>query len=143
MTEISFHFNASDKQAHACRVIRKAFNTGLGVCVVGDAHDLVSLDSALWSFSALDFIPHCHATADFSLLVRSPVVLGIPENADFLHYGQQMLINLGSRVPDGFERFQRLIEMVGLSDADRLTGRARWKHYASRGYALVRHDLAG
>jgi DNA polymerase-3 subunit chi len=31
---------------------------------------------------------------------------------------------------------------VTTSDVDRLAARRRWKHYADRGYALKRHDLA-
>jgi DNA polymerase III subunit chi len=33
--------------------------------------------------------------------------------------------------------------VVGLEEADRQAARVRWKHYASRGYAMVRHDLSG
>ena len=54
----------------------------------------------------------------------------------------QVLLNLGVDVPEGFERFDRLIEVVSLDDADRLGARSRWKHYADRGYAITRHDLA-
>jgi len=45
-------------------------------------------------------------------------------------------------VPEGFERFERLIELVAQEDGDRQQARARWKHYADRGYAIQRHDLA-
>jgi len=45
-------------------------------------------------------------------------------------------------VPEGFERFERLIEVVSQDDGDRQRARARWKHYADRGYAIQRHDLA-
>ena len=55
---------------------------------------------------------------------------------------QQVLLNLGAEVPAGFERFERVIEVVGLDDADRQLARSRWRHYADRGYAMSRHDLA-
>ena len=45
-------------------------------------------------------------------------------------------------VPQGFERFERLIEVVTGDEGDRLQARSRWKHYADRGYAITRHDLA-
>jgi len=54
---------------------------------------------------------------------------------------QQVLLNLGAQVPDGFERFERLIEVVSLDEADRQTARSRWKHYADHGFAITRHDL--
>jgi DNA polymerase III subunit chi len=44
-------------------------------------------------------------------------------------------------VPDGFEQFDRVIEVVTQDDADRLSARARWKHYNELGYEITRHDL--
>ena len=55
---------------------------------------------------------------------------------------QEVLLNLGAVVPAGFERFDRLIEVVGADGADRLLSRKRWKYYLDRGYTLTRHDLA-
>jgi DNA polymerase III subunit chi len=54
-----------------------------------------------------------------------------------------VLVNLGDAVPDGFEGFERLIEVVTPDDADRQQARQRWKHYATRGYSITRHDLGG
>jgi DNA polymerase-3 subunit chi len=54
-----------------------------------------------------------------------------------------VLVNLGHAVPGGFERFDRLIDIVSADDADRQAGRSRWRHYADRGYAIQRHDFAG
>ena len=49
---------------------------------------------------------------------------------------------MGYELATGFERFKKLIELVTNDDEDRQAARARWKHYASRGYAITRHDLA-
>ncbi|MNT94878.1 DNA polymerase III subunit chi [compost metagenome] len=54
----------------------------------------------------------------------------------------EVLLNLGAEVPEGFGRFEKLIEVVSAHDEeDRGLARNRWRHYASRGYAIVRHDL--
>ena len=45
-------------------------------------------------------------------------------------------------MPAGFERFERLIELVGTGEADRAHARTRWRHYAERGYQIKRHDVA-
>ncbi len=142
MTEISFHFNAADKVAYACRLLRKAVNGGARVVVAGEAPELGQLDAALWMFSPLDFIPHCFDDAGAGMVAASPVVLcaGTQSASDPVH--RQVLLNLGAQVPEGFERFERLIELVGTGDEDRQGARDRWKHYASRGYALTRHDVA-
>jgi DNA polymerase-3 subunit chi len=42
----------------------------------------------------------------------------------------------------GYETFERVIEIVSLDEEDKALARLRWKHYAERGYPLVRHDLS-
>jgi DNA polymerase-3 subunit chi len=140
MTEVSFHFNAPDKVGYACRLLRKATATGARVVVTGEAETLRTLDTNLWTFSPLEFIAHCHvATAPPEVVAASPVVLAdAPRGAPH----QQVLVNLGVRVPEGFERFERLIEVVTPDEDDRQQARQRWKHYADRGYAIKKHDLA-
>ena len=58
MTEVAFHFNAPDKLAYACRLLRKASGAGARVAVTAEAELLQRLDTALWTFSALDFVAH-------------------------------------------------------------------------------------
>jgi DNA polymerase-3 subunit chi len=41
----------------------------------------------------------------------------------------------------GFERFERLIEVVTFDEADRQRARERWKHYKTAGCEPLRHDL--
>ncbi|HEY0826197.1 MAG TPA: DNA polymerase III subunit chi, partial [Ramlibacter sp.] len=138
MTEVAFHFNVPDKLGDACRLLPKAAGTGSKVVVPGEAGLLRALDTELWTFSALEFIPHCHAdSADAQVLAASPIVLADAPRAT---PHQQVLVNLGAGVPEGFERFERLIEVVTQDDGDRQQARLRWKHYADRGYAIKRHD---
>lgn len=139
MTEVMFHFNAPDKVGHACRLLRKAVGSGAKVVVTGEAGLLRELDTALWTFSPLEFIPHCLGNAEAPVLAASPVVLTQSARTGPHH---EVLVNLGESVPEGFERFERLIEVVTQGEDDRLQGRQRWKHYADRGYAITRHDLA-
>jgi len=140
MTGIEFHFNAPDKVGYACRLLRKAVGKGAKVVVTGEPGLLRELDTALWTFSALEFLPHCHAQAcGPAVLAASPVVLS--ESARAAPH-QQVLVNLGAQVPEGFERFERLIEIVTSEEEDRRQGRLRWKHYADRGYAIIKHDQA-
>ncbi|MEJ8835847.1 DNA polymerase III subunit chi [Ramlibacter sp. AN1133] len=141
MTEVAFHFNVPDKLAYACRLVRKATGAGARVVVTGEPELLRCLDTELWTFSPLEFIPHAHAaSAPAQVLAASPVVLAdVPRGTPH----QEVLVNLGGPVPEGFERFERLIELVSQDEPDRLQARTRWKHYSDRGYAITRHDLAG
>lgn len=138
VTEVSFHFNTSDKLGYTCRLLRKAVTAGARVVVTGEVRALRELDVKLWTFGALEFVPHCGVDASPQMLACSPVVL-TQEVARAPH--QQVLVNLDDGVPEGFERFERLIEVVTDDEADRLAARSRWKHYADRGYEIVRHDL--
>ena len=139
MTEVAFHFNVPDKLAYGCRLLRKAWGSGARVVVTAEPETLVRLDLLLWTFSALEFVPHCRLTAPAATLAASTVFLA-PSLVDCPHH--EVLVNLGQDVPPGFERFERFIELVTVADADRAAARSRWKHYTDRGYAMQRHDLA-
>ena len=138
MTEVAFHFNAPDSLAYACRLLRKAVGSGAKVVVTGPPDTLRELDALLWTFSATDFVPHCLADSEAHVVAASPVVLAT-SIASTAH--QQVLLNLGRLVPEGFDRFERVIELVGQDEQQRQLARARWKQYTDRGYAITRHDL--
>jgi len=137
-TEVAFHFNAPDRTAYACRLLRKAVASGARVVVTGDSDTLQLLDAALWTFSATDFVPHCLLDSEPSVVAASPVILATSLQT-VAH--QQVLLNLGHGVPDGFERFERVIELVGMDEEERQLARVRWKHYTDRGHPITRHDL--
>ena len=138
MTEVAFHFNAPDSLSYACRLLRKAVGSGAKVVVTGAPDTLRELDALLWTFSATDFVPHCLADSEAHVVAASPVVLAT-SIASTSH--QQVLLNLGRLVPEGFDRFERVIELVGQDEQQRQLARARWKQYTDRGYAITRHDL--
>ena len=75
MTEVAFHFNAPDKVGYACRLLRKAVGAGSRVVVTAEDALLRRLDVSLWSFAPLEFLPHCHSSAQQQVLAASPVVL--------------------------------------------------------------------
>ena len=141
MTEVAFHFNAPDKWAYACRLLRKAVTAGANVVVMAEPESLEHLDSALWTFAPLEFIAHCRWPEQKQQVQASPVVLCDAVDRALLETHHQVLLNLGPSVPAGFESFQRVIEVVTLDDTERQAARGRWKHYADRGYAITRHDL--
>jgi DNA polymerase-3 subunit chi len=138
LTDIAFHFNVPDRLSYVCRLLRKAVGGGARVVVIGPVDALEQLDAALWTLSPTDFIPHCGMDADNAVLSKSTVVLAQSvHTSPFL----DILVNLGESVPNGFEQFQRLIEVVTPDAQDRQHARGRWKHYADAGFQLIRHDL--
>lgn len=139
MTEVAFHFNAPDKLAYACRFARKALRNDARLVITASDSELDTLDHMLWNMAAHDFVAHCRAGADADILHASPIVLTADATST---YHQDVLLNLGSTVPSGFERFARLVEVVSSDDeADRAGARGRWRHYTAQGYQIHRHDL--
>jgi DNA polymerase-3 subunit chi len=141
VTEIDGHYNMPDKVGYACRLLRKAVGAQARLVVLADPETLDALDQALWTLQPSEFIAHCRGTDEPCIVSRSPVVLadrGMPSLPD-----RPILLNLGAEVPSGFERFERLIDLVGSGDADKQAGRARWRHYKDRGYAIRTHPFAG
>lgn len=144
MTEIAFHFHVPDKLGYSCRLLRKAYLSGSRVLVTGSSAELERLDQALWTFSPVEFVPHCRVLSDGYAKVDGSettevVLMESPDESP--HH--QVLVNLGQAVPKSFERYERVIEIVTEAEDDRLAARQRWKHYADRGYSLKRHDLSG
>jgi DNA polymerase-3 subunit chi len=142
VTEVSFHFNVPDRMAYACRLLRKAVRRGAKVVVCAPGDVLARLDKQLWVFEPLEFLPHVLARpgqAPAARLHDTPVWLSEQVRAA---PHRDVLLNLGDELVDGFEDFARVIELVPRDGDARLAGRARWKHYSDRGYALGRHDVA-
>jgi DNA polymerase-3 subunit chi len=138
VTDIAFHFNVPNKLAYACRLLRKGVASGAKIVVTGPGEALQSLDADLWDVSPTDFLPHCGQAATASVIDKSPIVL-VQTLQSVPHH--EVLINLDTHVPPGFDSFQRVIEIVTHDDADKLEARLRWKHYAKAGLTLTRHDL--
>lgn len=138
MTRIDFHSNVPDKMAYACRLVRKAFAAQCRVVLLAeDKNSLAALDAALWTFSELDFLPHVLASDPLAL--QTPIILTDDDATDYPHY--QILINLSNRTPTHFARFERMFEIICSDDADKQSGRDRYRFYQQRGYPLT-HNVA-
>lgn len=139
MTEVAFHFNAPDKQAYVCRFARKAVRHGARLVILGSQPVLAALSPKLWAVSPTDFLAHAFADDGGQLLAASGIVL--TQRLENLPH-HDVLVNLSSEVPVGFEQFAKIIEIVSATDEmDRQDARTRWKDYAAQGVAIVRHDL--
>lgn len=137
MTRIDFHSNVPDKLGYVCRLIRKAYGAGQKMVVHAEPAVLARLDAQLWSFSALDFLPHCGLQSPHAAV--TPIILAAELQAVPHH---ELLINLHADMPVGFASFERLIEVVGTEPDDRAAARQRYREYRERGYPLTHHDIA-
>jgi DNA polymerase-3 subunit chi len=139
MPSIAFHFNAPHKLAYACRLLRKATASGATLAVWGEEALLGKLDEQLWSFSALDFVPHGRFN-HLNDAQRALTPIWLCQTTQEAQ-GRQILVNLTASLPDSLERFERVIEVVSQDEADKQSARQRWKAYAELGHDIVRHDL--
>jgi DNA polymerase III subunit chi len=137
MTRVDFHFNVADKIDYGCRLIRKVRKAGQkAVVFCDDEARLRRFDEALWTFAPLEFIPH--TSGSDPLADRTPVLL-TSRVAELPHH--EVLVNLGSSLPQFFTRFERLVEVVGADPEDRAQARQRYRYYKDRGYPLATHEV--
>ena len=138
MTSIDFYFNAEDRLQVACRLAAKAASQNTRMVIYAPAGDTASrIDKLLWTWQATGFVPHC-APHD-ALAGETPILVAAGEEAP---EGYGVLLNLASETPPHFERFERLLELVGRDDDEKQAGRGRYRYYRDRGYKITDHDLA-
>jgi DNA polymerase-3 subunit chi len=121
----------------ACRLAEKAHAAGHRVFIYAeDAALRQRLDELLWTFRQGSFVPHGLLENLDGADDPTPVVIGgeaPPAGAD------DVIVNLGQRIPDFFSRFERCLELVPAQDRDQ--ARERYRFYQSRGYPLAKHDI--
>lgn len=139
MPQVAFHFNAPNKLDYACRFIRKALRHDARVTVVAPLDRLRQLSTKLWKLAGHEFLAHSVQGDDVEIFALAPVVL--VESA--LHgTHQDILLNLGDEMPEGFDQFVKVVEVVSSFDEqDRAMARVRWRAYQAEGHAIERFDL--
>jgi DNA polymerase-3 subunit chi len=142
MTSIQFHFNVPDRLAYACRLLRKATRKVSGITVLGEEAELERLNRQLWMFEPTEFLPHLLLKAHQAVaapLASTPVWLVTRvEQSPPRH---TTLVNLGAEPVAGFERYERLVEIVSTDAQDRDAARARWRHYAAMGCPIEKFEV--
>lgn len=138
MTRVFFYHGASDRIAAACALIRGAHAQGKPVLVYAPDETVAQeIDRALWTSSALSFVPHCRA--DSPLAAETPILIAGSLDSP---PQDERLMSLGDDIAPGFSRFESLIEVVGQGEDERQAARERVKHYRDRGYEVSFTDLS-
>jgi DNA polymerase-3 subunit chi len=139
MTSVDFYFNAPDRLQVACRLAGKALAQKKRLLIYSaDADVAARVDKLLWTWPAIGFVPHC-ALHD-ALAADTPVLITSGKEAPD---ECQLLLNLSAEPPPHFERFERLLEVVGTDESERNAARERYRFYRDRGYPIANHDLSG
>jgi len=129
--KVEFNSGVVDKLSAACRFLLKAQAAGAAVVVCGDRAMLDRLDQALWSFDPHSFVAHVRLKGSgvpAEALSRTPIWL-VDDPAKIA--AREILLNLGPAMVEGWETFERIVEIVSTEAGDADAGRQRWRDYST------------
>jgi DNA polymerase-3 subunit chi len=130
---------AQQRWAFACRLTEKAYLRDLRVVIVNDsAADARVLDDLLWTFNERSFIPHQICLDEQAPDPATKVYLtALPAAVP----AADLLVNLTDRLPQQWQRFSRIAEIIDADEERRRLGRERFKSYRELKVALETHQL--
>lgn len=120
----------------ACRLTKKALARGCTAYIQAeDDRQASRLDDLLWTFDQGSFLPHRLDSGDAE---PAPVTIGCrapgTDPAD-------VLIALSADMPDHFDIYRRIAEVVDGTDEDKRLARQRYRIYRERGCELETHHI--
>lgn len=94
------------------------------------------LDGLLWTYREDSFIPHnIYQASDDA---PPPIQIGYGEKP--LHH-QDILINLGKEIPEFYQQFNHVIEIVFTDPLVQQLARERYRLYRDNGYQITTHKI--
>lgn len=120
---------------YACRLIEKAYTLGLRIHIhTADEATSARMDELLWVFRDRSFIPHQRSCAENELCA-------VTLNHDQLPEHREVLVNLTQEVPDFYNQFERIVEIVGNDNTMVQEGRKRFRFYKDNGADPQHHEI--
>ncbi|MBL4869145.1 MAG: DNA polymerase III subunit chi [Pseudomonadales bacterium] len=121
----------------ACRLTEKAYRMGHKVFIQATEEEAYEMDELLWQQKPESFLPH-------NILGEGPnapppIQIGHGQNTGKHH---DVLINLTDTVPEFFNRFKRVAEIVPQDEILKQASRTNFKFYRDNGCDLHSHDLS-
>lgn len=121
----------------ACRLFNKIYqaqHSAYAYCL--DMIQAHTLDQLLWTFKDTSFIPH--QLIDPNVSSEAKITLGaMPEPGT----RSDMLINLAEKIPENYETYDRVLEIVPSDPHERTQARERYKIYEAAGHEVKRIEL--
>ncbi|MEM8843432.1 MAG: DNA polymerase III subunit chi [Pseudomonadota bacterium] len=120
---------------YACRLIEKAYTMGLHIHIqTPDESMTKQMDDLLWTFRDRSFIPHQSAC-------EANELCAVTLNHETPNETREVLVNLCPNVPDNFQLYKRIVEVVANNDAMKQTARERFRFYKDHGEAPTHHQV--
>ena len=142
MTErVDFYILPDQKPAGrlqlACRLTEKAYNLGHSVYIhAPEQGQAQQLDDLLWTFKQNSFVPHALYPSPPD--ETAPVRIGCGKESA---WQADILINLAAEIPDFYQQFLRVVELVDQNEDVLRSSRQRFKHYREQGLTPETHKL--
>ncbi len=142
MTRVDFYLlpgqDIQTRRAYACRITEKAYRTGHKIAILAaDDTEASILDDLLWTFRQGSFIPHTLAE-NYANDPLAPVVIGTGEVPEPF---KGLLINLSPDLPENWQHFQRIAEIINEDPGIRQAGRKKYQLYQEHGVELHTHRI--
>lgn len=141
MTRVDFYLlsdtDEDGRHLAVCRLTQKAYKLKHRVYILTETPaESEHLDRLLWTFNPGSFVPHQMQGEPID--ERLPVLIGhAAPPAEF----KDVLITLAPQVPEFFDRFERVAELVGSNESERGAARERFRIYRERGATVQTHNL--
>jgi len=145
MAKADFYIlNKSDHNARLeflCRLIEKA--TGLGHSIYIHTNDLqqaTEIDDYLWSYKIESFLPHDINSNDQDSIEKpsAPITIGFALHCE---HHNDLLINFASNLPDFYNSFKRIAEIVIQNDVILKELRTHYREIKNKGIEAIIHDF--
>ncbi len=141
MKKIDFYLlTASSKQElylFACKLINMAYQKGHQIFIYcQNEEEALEIDELLWSFDETSFIPHnLQGEGPRS---KPPIQIGFGQDCHGFH---DILINLTDHVPDFFQQFGRICEIVMDEEGHKQHKRNNFRFYKENNYQIQTHTI--
>ena len=130
-------FSMVESRPFICRLVEKIYKKQHKIFIyVASMDDAEHLNTALWTFRDVSFVPHVIYETDPK--ADAPIQIGYtnpPADAD------DILINLTAEVPAFFNNFKRVLEIVPSDPELKKISRIKYKQYQQNDCELVMHNI--
>ena len=140
MAQVDFYVvedNAHDAWLrYACRLVEKAYTMGLHIHIqTADESMTQQMDDLLWTFRDRSFIPHQKDCEPNELCA-------VTLNHETLSNTREVLVNLCPNVPDNYQQYKRIVEIVANNDNMKQSARERFKFYKDNVEEPTHHQVS-
>ncbi len=142
MPQVDFYVlpsaDPAGRQLFTCRLAEKAWKAGHKIFIRStDATEAAVLDDRLWTFRQGSFVPHTLAENHENDPLAAALIGTGTAPGDF----HDLLINLAPDVPEDWQTYRRIAEIVDGDEAVRRAGREKYRFYRNQGIEPATHRI--